>query len=50
MDKLDTTYWVVIKTPHGETRYIEASAHAIVKDVKDGGEAVRIARTKKGMK
>ena len=50
MNKSDNSYWVVIKTPHGETRYIEAVAHTAVKDVKDAGEAVRIARTKKGMK
>lgn len=50
MNKSDNSYWVVIKTPHGETRYIEASAHVVVKDVKDPGEAVRIAKTKRGMK
>lgn len=50
MNKSDNSYWVVIKTPHGETRYIEAVGHVAIKGIADAGEAVRVARTKKGMK
>lgn len=50
MNKNEKSYWVVIKTPNDEIRYVEVIGHAIVKDVDNGGEAVRIARKSRTMK
>lgn len=43
MNKRDNTYWIVVKTPNGETRYMEAVDH-VISDRDEIGGAVREAR------
>lgn len=44
MERKDNTAWIVIQTPTGETRVIEATSYSVVTGIKDSGEAIRQAR------
>lgn len=46
MNKNENTYWVVVKLPNGDIRYLEAVDHVEIRDTQEAGAAVREAVAK----